>query len=253
MTGKGIRTVSVLLVALGFVSLFYGVTIMMVGSGTWFFAFWYVLGAILLTAGWCVHVGVWAALPNGLRYAGVGCLAVLAVAFAVTGAFVASGFGQQGEDDLDYVVVLGAQVRDDGPSMVLRYRLDAAAQYLQQNPRTICIVSGGQGANEPVAEAVAMAAYLEDQGIDASRIIQEGLSSNTAQNIGNSMAFFDADTDRVGIITNDFHVFRATAIARKQGIQHVCGIAAESVPWYLPNNFVRETLGVVKDLAAGNI
>lgn len=53
---------------------------------------------------------------------------------------------------LDYVVVLGAQVRKSGPSKALRYRLDTAADYLRNSPDTICIVSGGKGANEPFPE-----------------------------------------------------------------------------------------------------
>lgn len=249
---------SIVLALLGVASIAYGVTIMMVGSGTWFFAFWYVLGALLLAAGAALHLGAWAALPVAARHAVVGVLAVAALALVATGGFVASGFGAQGEDDLDAVVVLGAQVRDTGPSTVLRYRLDAAADYLDRNPRTLCIVSGGQGPNEPTTEAAGMAAYLQAAGIDPARIVQEGESLNTAQNIRNSMALLDARgvdaaTARVGLVTNDFHVARATAIARKQGMANVCGIAAGSVPWYVPNNFVRETLGMVKDLLAGNL
>ena len=67
------------------------------------------------------------------------------------------------------------------------------------------------------------------------------------------MAFLDAENDRVGIVTNDFHVFRATGIARKAGIRHVFGIAAYSVPWYQPNNMLREGLGILKDYAVGNL
>lgn len=54
---------------------------------------------------------------------------------------------------LDYIIVLGAQVRKDGPSPVLKYRLDKAVEYLNENPDTVCIVSGGQGSNEPWSEA----------------------------------------------------------------------------------------------------
>ena len=54
-----------------------------------------------------------------------------------------------GREGLDYIIVLGAQVRKDGPSPVLKYRLDKAVEYLNENPDTVCIVSGGQGSNEP--------------------------------------------------------------------------------------------------------
>ena len=244
---------SIALLALGIAAIGYGVTVMMVGSGTWFFAVWYALGALLVASGVAVHTGAWAALPEMARHITVGCVMVLGVAFTVTVGFISTGFTQQAEDNLDYLIVLGAQVRDDRPSAVLRYRLDAACDYLERNPRTKCIVSGGQGFNEPTTEAAAMAAYLEGRGIGASRIITENRSLNTDQNIANSMAFFRPQTARVGIVTNNFHVFRATGIARKKGIAHVCGIPAYSDAWYLPNNVLRESLGVAKDLVSGNL
>ena len=49
-------------------------------------------------------------------------------------------------------LVLGAQVHKTRPSLVLQYRLDKAIDYLESNPNTICIVSGGKGANEPFPE-----------------------------------------------------------------------------------------------------
>ena len=57
----------------------------------------------------------------------------------------------------------------------------------------------------------------------------------------------------MGIVTNNFHLFRGMRIARKAGIVNVCGIAADSNPLYLPNNMVRESLGLAKDFLAGNI
>ena len=50
----------------------------------------------------------------------------------------------------------------------------------------------------------------------------------------------------VGIVTNDFHVFRAVQIAKGQGLENICAIAAESKKFYLPNNMLREFLAVIK-------
>ena len=243
----------VVLGILGVICLAYGVTVMMIWSGTWFFGVWYVLGVLFLAFAWVLHSGAWDAAPLVLRrvvhvFAGV-CVAVL----VATQACALSGFSQHGEDNLDYIIVLGAQVRETGPSSVLRYRLDTACDYLRDNPETMCIVSGGQGFNEPVPEAHVMAAYLEEQGIDGVRIIVEDQALNTYQNIRNSMQFFDADTAHVGVVTNDFHVFRGVRIAHKQGVEHVCGVSAPSKKWYLPNNLLRETLGIAKDFVRGNL
>ena len=241
------------LAVIGIACVVYGLSIMMVWSGTSFFAAWMALGVAFLGGAWALHAGWWEALPVLVRRCGI-CIACLALAIcAVTQGLAISCFGAEGEDDLDAVIVLGAQVRADGPSRVLRYRLDTAREYLEGHPQTRCIVSGGKGTNEPEPEAEVMARYLEEHGIDPARITIERESLNTIGNIRNSMQFIDAAQDRIGIVTNDFHVFRGVAIARKQGIAHVCGLAAPSDPWYLPNNLFRETFGISKDFVQGNL
>lgn len=146
---------------------------------------------------------------------------------------------------LDYIIVLGAQVRKDGPSPVLKYRLDKAVEYLNENPDTVCIVSGGQGSNEPWSEAEGMARYLQEKGIDTARILTEDQSQTTGQNITNSKKLMKEGAS-VGIVTNNFHVFRALQIAKKYGLSDVCGIAADSTPKYLPNNMLREFFAEMK-------
>ena len=178
------------------------------------------------------------------------CIAVVAVgftAFFIVEGCIISQMHEKGEAGLDYIIVLGAQVRESGPSAALKYRLDEAVEYLEDNPKTICIVSGGQGANEPYSEAEGMAQYLKEQGIDASRILLEDKSLNTEQNMEYSKALIK-DGASVGIITNDFHLFRAKQVARKYGLDNVCGIAAKSTPVYLPNNMLREFLAEIKFL-----
>ena len=241
------------LIVIGIACLVYGITVMMLGSGTRFFAFWYVLGAVLLAAAWFVISGGWDALPSFARHVVEGVLVLMLVGFAATQVCIMQDFNDEGKPDLDYIIVLGAQVYEWGPSVVLQHRLDAAYDYLQENERTVCIVSGGQGFNEHTAEASVMASYLIDRGIDPSRIIIEAQSKNTEQNIAFCMQLIDPARDRVGIVTNNFHMFRGVRIARKAGIANVCGIAATSNPWYLPNNMVRESLGIAKGFLTGSL
>ena len=132
-----------------------------------------------------------------------------------------------------------------GPSVGLKYRLDEAMEYLNDNPDTQCIVTGGQGYNEPFEEAVGMAEYLKKNGISEERIILETKSTTTKQNIENSKELMEKDAS-IGIVTNNFHMFRALCIAKKQGLSHVCGIASKSNPIYLPNNMLREFFAMVK-------
>lgn len=154
---------------------------------------------------------------------------------------------------VDTLVVLGAGLRPDGyPSETLCFRLDAALAYLDENPETTCIVSGGQGFGEVKAEADAMAEYLEAHGLDEARITREDRSSTTAENVRNSSELLARDAS-VAIVTNDFHLYRALRIAHKNGLPGAHGLAAPTNPLYLPQATLRECAAIVKDALVGNL
>ncbi len=225
----------------------YSGMVLATGSGTSFFLVWIGLAVLFFLFGYSIWKSFWKKVPRLVK--GI-CIAVVAVgftAFFIVEGCIISQMHEKGKAGLDYIIVLGAQVRESGPSAALKYRLDEAVEYLEDNPKTICIVSGGQGANEPYSEAEGMAQYLKEQGIDASRILLEDKSLNTEQNMEYSRALIK-DGASVGIITNDFHLFRAKQIARKYGLDNICGIAAKSTPVYLPNNMLREFLAEIKFL-----
>ena len=249
-----ITDMTIVFAALGIACVLYGASVMMLQSGTTFFAVWYAIGIVFFACAWASHTHLWDSLPGIVKHVTLGILAIAFAGFVFTQGLILSQFGAKGEPDLDYIVILGAQVHDDGtPSAVLKYRLEAAVDYLEQSHSTTCIVSGGQGLNESMTEAAGMKAYLVKQGIPQNRIMVEDKSLNTAQNIANSSAFFDPVCDHIGIVTNNFHIYRATGIARKAGMAHVCGIAAYSTPLYLPNNMLRESMSIVKDFVFGNL
>lgn len=231
----------------------YGILVRSIGSGTRFFMVWLALSAGSLFCAVLAYFHVWQKLPVLVK----GILAVVFIAaaalFLIVEIQIAGSFHDKTEKNLDYLIIPGAQIYENGPSVVLRYRLDKACEYLKDNPETICIVSGGQGYNEPYPEAVGMRDYLIGEGIQSSRILLETKAENTQENMKYSQELFDPEQDRVGVVTNNFHVYRACALARKSGIRHVYGISAASTPLYLPNNMLREFLGVVKDRACGNI
>ena len=229
----------------GVISVLYGILILQVGSGTVFWLIWEAIGIFFFLWAGLIHKKVFAMYPKlGMVFHIF--VAVAIVVLAILCGMIAGNFSAKGSQNLDYIIVLGAQVREDGPSVVLKYRLDAAIDYLNENPNTICIVSGGQGANEPFPEAEGMAEYLLDNGIEESRILLEDKSKNTVENIQNSMALMEESYEGVGIVTNNFHMFRAIQIAKAQGLEGVCGIAADSNPVYLPNNVLRECLAILK-------
>ena len=221
------------------------------GTGTCFFLIWGIMG-IAFTL-WGIFRGrIWHAMPHWLNImAGTLFLLMLAV-FLFTEGCIISGFSKNTDKELDYIVVLGAQLKTTGPSRVLQYRLDTAYEYLTAHPDTKAIVSGGQGSNEPVSEAQGMYDYLVKRGIEPGRIVLEDKSVNTEQNIRFSKEFLQADADKVGIVSNNFHVFRAVKLAKAAGYRNVVGIAAPATAFYLPNNMLREFFGVVKDFLMGH-
>lgn len=235
------------------ICILYAINLKGLNTGTGFYLVWLALGVGFSFMGIAAKLELWGKLPLFVRRTVTILIAIGLSVFFITEGFVLSGFFEKGKENLSYIIVLGAQVYEDGPSPVLRYRLDKAVDYLTVNPDTMCIVSGGQGENEPFSEAKGMSDYLMKKGIEKDRIIMEDQSGNTISNIENSMQYIDCTRDRVGIVTNHFHVFRATGIAKKQGIEQVYGIPAGTTLLYLPNNMLREFFGVWKDTIFGNM
>lgn len=239
----------------GILCIVYFLAIRIIGfHGTNFYFIWLFIGAALAVWGVCMEKGILIpCFPVWLRRAALVLFCLGCVLFVFVEGCILSGFMAEGKDKLDYIIVLGAQMKAEGPSRVLKMRLDKAYDYLMENPDTVVIVSGGQGADEHISEAQGMYDYLVGKGIAAERIIKEDQSRNTSQNIDFSSAFLDKGRDLVGIVTNNFHIFRATHIAKKSGYSHVYGIAAPSEFAMQPNNMLREFMGVMKDFLAGNL
>lgn len=234
----------------------YAVAVLGTHSGTGFWVVWLVFALLLVLLGLSFPLRWWSLMPTLARRAIVAVLVLALACFGAVEARIIGAMTTTAQPGLDYVVVLGAQVRASGPSRVLRYRLDEAIDYLNANPRTICIVSGGKGPNEPFPEAQGMAEYLRDHGIAGERILEERKSTTTQENIRFSRRLIEEaeakaggdGTPSVGVVTNDFHVFRALQIAHAQGLPQAQGIAAGSPPDMLVNNMVREFFAEVKYL-----
>lgn len=149
------------------------------------------------------------------------------------------------------VIVLGCKVNKTTPSIMLGERLDAAYKYLNENPKSHVIVSGGQGKGEDVSEAFAMHKWLTNKGIDSSRIILEDTSTDTHENLTNCAKIIDDlnspnyRKDNVVIITNEFHEYRSL----KQSVS--LGFVASPYPaktawWLFPTFYIREMYGILE-------
>lgn len=139
------------------------------------------------------------------------------------------------------IIVLGAQVKADGlPSVQLALRLESALEAWQKAPMPI-VVTGAQGNDEPATEASVMKAWLTARGVPADQILTDESSFNTRQNLENAARLLPAELKKVLIITSDYHLPRAMAIARDQGFEP-SGLGSPILPEYWLKNHARETL-----------
>ncbi len=138
--------------------------------------------------------------------------------------------------DKDYIIILGCRMRDDGkPAGLLRARIDRALEFakLQQKEAKkdlLFVPSGGQGPDEPLAEATSMQNYLLEKHIPKSQILAEDKSKTTLENFRFSKAKIKT-AEHVAFATSSYHVFRAGVIAARAGFKNIEGIGAKS-PWY---------------------
>lgn len=244
-----------ILLIIGILCLLYFTTIVAYAGITVAFAwFWLVAGLSCIFV--CIYIRYM--MLHNIKITGVWRLSAIAVIMAglfvfilIEGTLIYHS-NRTAEQNMDYMIVLGAQVRGTTVTKALQKRLDTAAIYLIDNPRTKVIVSGGQGSGEDVSEAEAMKLYLMGKGIEEIRITKEDKSTSTNENIRFSKVFIEENSSVV-IVTNGFHIFRSISIAKKQGITQAQGLAAPSDPVLSLNYYVREVLGVLKDKLKGNL
>ncbi len=141
------------------------------------------------------------------------------------------------------------------------------------------MLSGGQGDDEPVSEAAAMRDYLVFNGVKEEQLILETRSTSTVENIAYSRVAIEEDQAerkarrqdqpifmepgtfeevpdkpiKIGVLTSDFHVFRALQIGKKWGIPDIYGISCGSDPILFVHFCVRECAAILKDKLVGNM
>lgn len=243
-----------ILLLLSAVSILYFIGIaVFTGMGSKFNYIWLFMGVFFPVLDFLYQRNVFHMVPVVIRRILLLCIALGALLFVIVECCIISGFFAKGGEDADYIIVLGAQMKDGGPSRSLRKRLDKAIDYAESNKSAMLVVSGGKGVDEPVSEAQGMYDYLISHGMDADRIIMEDNSTNTVENLVFTAKLIDVKQSRIGIVSNNFHIFRAVQIAKKQGYADVYGIAAPSEPFLQPANMTREFFGVMKDFLFGNM
>ena len=155
----------------------------------------------------------------------------------------------------DYMVVLGAGVHGDQPSLSLQNRIDAAYDYLTDHPDVTAILSGGQGEGENLTEAQCMFDHLTAMGIDENRLIMEDKATSTWENLNFSLDLVEEKTGtrpaKLGVLSSEYHLFRASLFADACGVEFI-GVPAKTTKLSLRiNYFMREVAGVWHYLILG--
>lgn len=150
--------------------------------------------------------------------------------------------------EYDGIIVLGAQVQPSGePSVQLQWRLDKALECYQKNPCYV-VVSGAQGPKEPEPEGDVMKRVLVEAGIPEEHVISDPLATDTKQNVRNGWAILrEKGCTKPLIVTSDYHLPRAMAIARDNGLDPLgAGSPCRPGMKFWLKNHMREALSWVK-------
>lgn len=169
----------------------------------------------------------------------------LAVFSVIEIPIVSSMSGDEITDPCSYVIVLGAGLIGDKVSLTLKDRLETTLIFLNDNPDTIAVVSGGRGDGETVTEAKAMRDWLISRGIDETRIISEEHATSTRENIDFSVILIAEHNggtlpDKIAIISSDYHMYRSKSYLREYIPEPYAVSAKTSLPLVFINYTVRE-------------
>ncbi len=236
----------------GAVMALYGLGVLaVIGTGHWFSFFYLVFGLLVALCG--RNLERMLSMDRRLLTAAGALICVLLVLFVLFEAAAVSAALKGPEAGGDYIVLLGCQVRQEGPSRDMYSRVKAAAAYLKDNPNCRAVVTGGQGSNEPMTEAEAEKRELVRLGIDEDRIIIEDRSTSTRENLLFARELIEKDGgdpagDSVVIVSADYHLFRASFTAKKLGYGSVSCSGGRGLLYLLPHYYTREFAAFIKEL-----
>lgn len=119
--------------------------------------------------------------------------------------------------DVDCIIVLGCKVWEDGrPSHMLQDRLERAISLYRLGAAPKLLMSGDHGTQE-YDEVNAMKQYAIDAGIPSEHIFMDHAGFSTYETVYRAKEIFGAE--KVVIVTQQYHLYRALYIAEKLGVE----------------------------------
>ncbi len=203
---------------------------------------------LVLGAGFVLYGIFREKLPKKLRTVlKIGFLAGVLL-LAVEGIFMAVQAADKPQQKEATVVVLGCGLKGDNPSLMLRQRIDAAADYLKAHPALKAVCTGGQGPGENLSEGACIKRELLAAGIEEERLFVEDRSTSTSENLAYAMEIIRAEglPEDLIIISHEFHLYRACHMAARMGLNSE-SVAAKTPAWLFPTFFLRECFAILKE------
>ncbi len=233
----------------GIIFLLYGLIVLLILGPYRIFNFFY------LSAGLCLilFAGRWNRINERMNRGLAYVLLCIAILFAIVEAIIIIYAKRPAERGADYVIILGSQIREDGPSLDYQARLDSAFDYYGKNRDATVICTGAQGPSEPLSEAQGGANYLIKKGIPKEKILIEDRSFNTYQNLKNAAGLIseteqDLSKTKTVIVSASYHLYRASLLAKHIGFGQVSAKGSHGL-WILqPHYYTREFFALGKEL-----
>lgn len=256
---------NIVLIVLGILSISYDATLILLNPGTFWdnvFSFthiWLALGAYLIfLAVYRLKTkhSFWSIWKRWVKLTVVSFGTLVAIISIINLTLILNPAIVGTEEKADHVILLGGGISKDGvlPKSVIS-RVEKAAEYLNKNPDSICVVTGGTLDWLPYAEAPELKRQLAARGVSPARILVEDQAKDTIQNFQLSckmlaehkgMTYAEVLSTPTLIVTSRFHLRRSQRLARRMGFTNIKGIPAACPPVYVLHNYVREICAYVK-------
>ncbi len=145
-------------------------------------------------------------------------------------------------ENFDCIMVLGAGLWDGEPSPMLQERLDFGLKAYETGCSEKLLMSGDHG-REEYDEVNKMKDVAIENGVLADNVFMDHAGFSTYESMYRARDIFQVE--KMVIVTQKYHLYRAVYNARKLGI-NAYGFAADRLEYPIYND-VREALARVKD------
>ncbi len=178
-------------------------------------------------------------------------LVTLSLAYLATAAWLdRRGMREPPRETFDAIVVCGCRVHRDGrasPALARRARLAAALHRRGLAP--ILVTTGGVG-TPPPSEARAAAEIAMREGVPEHAIVLEERSTSTEENAREAARLVDAQ--RVLVVTDAYHVFRAERVFRRY-FDHAVAVGTTGSPGARARGALREVTALTAYALLGRL